>query len=178
MTNANELIGQPVRNLQTMLRTIAQYDSEILPVIPDGVYSADTTASVSSFQRRHNLPVTGITDHDTWLAIVAEYKIALVEVGPAEPVNPIFQKGQVIHPGEVNGHLYMIHGMLQAVSDRFLSMPRVSCNNVHDDVSVAAIRWLQLRSNIEPTGNINRLTWKHLARLYRTTVGDGTNKVK
>lgn len=40
--------------------------------------------------------------------------------------------------------------------------------------SVESIRWLQERAGIEPTGNITRLTWKHLARLYRITVGDGT----
>lgn len=170
---ANESLGQPVRNLQTMLRIISQYDSGIASVIPDGIYSNDTVTSVSSFQKQHGLPVTGETDLDTWYAIAEEYRRALVEVGPAESVNPIFQKGQIIRAGEANGHLYMIHGMLRAIRREYPSMPLVSCNDIHDDASVEAIRWLQVAAGIEPTGEINRFTWKYLSRLYRITVGDG-----
>lgn len=115
MTITNEPIGQPVRSLQTMLRTIAQYDSEILPVIPDGIYSDNTVSSVSSFQKRHSLPITGVTDQETWYAVTAEYRRALVEIGPADSVNPIFQKGQIIRAQEVNEHLYMIHGMMREI---------------------------------------------------------------
>ena len=160
----NEPIGQPVRSLQTMLRTIAQNDSKVLPVIPDGIYGSDTMSSVSSFQRRHSLPATGATDIDTWYAV-------------ADPVLPILQKGQVIRAGEVNEHLYMMHGMLRAVGEYYPTMPRVACNNVHDEGSVAAVRWLQTRAGIEPTGNITRLTWKNLSRLYRITIGDGTRRI-
>lgn len=177
MAMINEPIGQPVRSLQTMLRTIAQNDSKVLPVIPDGIYGSDTMSSVSSFQRRHSLPATGATDIDTWYAVADEYRRALVEVGPAEPVLPILQKGQVIRAGEVNEHLYMMHGMLRAVGEYYPTMPRVACNNVHDEGSVAAVRWLQTRAGIEPSGNITRLTWKNLSRLYRITIGDGTRRI-
>lgn len=171
--NTNEYIGQPIRSLQTMLRTIAQYDGEILPVIPDGIYSNDTVSSVTSFQQRHGLPVTGVTDHDTWYAIADEFRRAVVEIGPAAAVNPILQKRQVIRAQEVNGHLYMMHGMMRAIAEKYPSMPRVSCNDVHDEISVAAVQWLQERAGIEPTGDITRVTWLYLSRLYRTTVGDG-----
>lgn len=174
MVIVNEPIGQPVRSLQTMLRTISQFDSKIPPVIPDGIYSDDTMASVSSFQQQHGFPVTGVTDMDTWYAIAAEYRRALVEVGPAAPVNPILQSGQIIRAQEVNEHLYMMHGMMRAIHEKYPSMPRVLCNNVHDDTSVAAVKWLQARAGIEPTGDITRITWKTLSQLYRIIVGDGT----
>lgn len=173
MAIVNEPVGQPVRSLQIMLRAIAQYDEEVLSVIPDGIYSEDTVASVSSFQKRHGLPVTGETDLQTWYAVADEYRHAMIEIGPAQPVNIILKKGQVIRAGEVNEHLYMMHGMLRSIGDYYPSMPRVSCNNVHDEESVAAIRWLQARADMEPTGEITRLTWKYLSLLYRTTVGDG-----
>lgn len=176
MAATNEPIGQPVRSLQTMLRTIAQYDGQVSPVVPDGIYGGDTMSSVSSFQKRHGLPVTGVTDLTTWYAVADEYRRALVEVGPAEPVNPIFQKGQVIRAREVNQQLFMIHGMLRAIGGFYASMPPVSCSNVHDEASVAAVRWLQARAGIEPTGEITRRTWKVLSRLYRVTVGDGTRQ--
>ena len=88
-----ELVGQPVRSLQIMLRTIAQYDSEIAAVIPDGIYADDTRKSVESFQKRHGMPVTGVTDIDTWYAVADEYRRAVIELSPAEPVNPVLQPG-------------------------------------------------------------------------------------
>ena len=167
-------IGQPIRSLQTMLRTIAQADDSILPVVPDGIYGKDTLASVSSFQQRHGLPLTGITDLDTWNAIVDEYHNALVEVAEAEHVMPILQPGQVIRRGETNDHLYMMHGMLRAIAGHFPSMPPPPYGNTLDSSSAACVIWLQLRAGLPPTGNIDRHTWRHLAKLYRTTVGDGT----
>lgn len=174
MAIVNEPVGRPVWSLQTMLRLIAQNDDKVLSIVPDGIYSEDTVASVSSFQERYDLPVTGITDQDTWYAVADEYRRAFIEVGPPAPVNPIFQNGMIIRHGEVNQHLYMIHGMMCAIGSKYSSMPQVYCNDVHDDASVAATQWLQVRAGIAPTGDITRLTWKHLTQLYRITVGDGT----
>ena len=171
---SEEFVGQPIRSLQTMLRTIAQLDSSVLPAVPDGLYTADTMASVSSFQKRHGLPVTGITDLDTWYAVAAEYRRAIVELSPAEAVNPVFQPGQIIYIGERNSHLFMIHGMLQAIALYYPSLPSAPCGDLHDESSAEAVRWLQRRAGLEATGNITRETWRYLARLYRTAVGDGT----
>lgn len=167
------MMERPIRDLQTMLRTIARYDSHVRPVVPDGIYAEDTVRAVTSFQERHGLPVTGVTDAETWEAIADAYREAVVEVGPAEPVSGVWQSGQVIRARETNGHLYMIHGMLLAIREKIPSLPRVFANNVHDDASVAAIRWLQERAGLAPTGDVTRLTWKYLSRLYRVTVWDG-----
>lgn len=169
----SETIGQPIQNLQTMLRTISQYDKTVLPVIPDGIYGKDTMASVSSFQKRAGLPVTGVADLNTWYKMVETYRRAVVEIGPAEPVNPLLEAAQSIHPGDANNNLYLMHGMLLAIAAFYPSLPKPACNNLHDEASVAAIKWLQERAGIEPTGEITRITWSNLARLYRITVGDG-----
>ena len=58
--------GKPIRSLQTMLRVIASVDSEEAHIIPDGIYGPQTMQAVSRFQRRHGIPVTGITDQTTW----------------------------------------------------------------------------------------------------------------
>ena len=41
-------VGQPVRSLQTMLRTLAEADDRYNSVIPDGVYGPQTVAAVSA----------------------------------------------------------------------------------------------------------------------------------
>ena len=70
MRPVESFAGQPVRSLQTMLRVIAQHNSTHPDVIPDGIYGPETVAAVSAFQQLHALPITGITDQNTWEAIV------------------------------------------------------------------------------------------------------------
>ena len=92
-------ISQPIRSLQTMLRVIAENDDRQPSVVSDGIYGTNTVTAVSAFQRRAGLPVTGVTDQNTWDAIVAAYEPALVEIGEAEPLNIILNPGQVIRRG-------------------------------------------------------------------------------
>ena len=82
-------VGQPIRSLQTMLRVIAEDDPTHLRIVPDGIYGPETTAAVSTFQRKHGLPVTGVTDHATWEAVVGVYTPALVRIDAAHPVAPV-----------------------------------------------------------------------------------------
>ena len=79
MRKPESFIGQPIRSLQTMLRVIAENDAVHETVIPDGIYGPETLSAVSTFQRLHGLPVTGVTDNRTWDAVVEIYESALVE---------------------------------------------------------------------------------------------------
>ena len=78
MRPPESFVGQPIRSLQTMLRVIAEDDKGYITVVPDGIYGSTTMQAVSSFQRQHGLPVTGITDQATWETIEAENQPALV----------------------------------------------------------------------------------------------------
>lgn len=49
-------VGQPIRSLQTMLRTIAHVDETLLKLVPDGIYGPNTVQAVREFQRQNALP--------------------------------------------------------------------------------------------------------------------------
>ena len=68
-------VGQPIRSLQTMLRTIAHVDETLLKLVPDGIYGPNTVQAVREFQRQNALPVTGETDNATWNKLVAVYTV-------------------------------------------------------------------------------------------------------
>lgn len=70
-------VGMPIRTLQTMLRAISRLNSSVPPVIPDGIYGANTVAAVAGFQQTFGLPVTGITNYGTWNEIVRIYDDSL-----------------------------------------------------------------------------------------------------
>ena len=103
MRPADSFLSQPIRSLQTMLRVIAEQDTTLPSLIPDGIYGNNTVRSISAFQRRSGLPVTGVTDQKTWDTVVAAYQLALTELEQAEPIQSILNPSQVIRRGEFPG---------------------------------------------------------------------------
>ena len=86
MNTPANYVGQPIRSLQTMLRTIAHADETLLKIVPDGIYGPNTVQAVREFQRQNALPVTGETDDATWNKLVAVYTVQSPSVLPAAPV--------------------------------------------------------------------------------------------
>ena len=174
--NQEELfIGAPILSLQTMLALLARAEPGIPTLTPDGIYGEQTARSVAAFQRLHSLPVTSCTDHTTWLHVVNAYQNALPSYAPAAALDIAWQPEQSIAPGEQNMHLFPIQSMLLAVRQSFPAMPRLAVTGVHDAPSVAAVRWLQEKSDLPASGTICQLDWTYLTRLYRLIAGSGTN---
>lgn len=166
MRPSESFVGQPIRSLQTMLRVIAQNDGTYPTVIPDGIYGPDTAQAISHFQRKHGLPVTGVTDQATWEAVVAVYEPAYIEQAPAQPLNILLNASQVIRKGERNPNLYLVQGMLTVLAERYQCIGRPSMNGLLDQVTADALSAFQLLCGLPMTGNLDRTTWKHLALQY------------
>lgn len=166
MRPRESFVGQPIRSLQTMLRVIAE-DSGTLPtVIPDGIYGQTTINAVSAFQRSAGLPVTGITDQATWEAIVKVYEPALIRIDQAEPIEIVIDPGKVFCLGESSPYLYLLQSMLTylALSHKTITVP--SHNGTLDSPTAEALAAFQLLAGLPPTGELDRVTWKFLARHF------------
>lgn len=166
--------AQPIRAAQTMLRTIASLDPDMPSVIPDGIYGKNTLAAVTAFQRREQLPATGVINLDTWDAIVAAHNEAMISVGPVEPLNIILQPEQTMDAQNPCLHIYMIQGMVTALSKRYANIPPLTVTGEYDDATIQAIRAIQNCAHLPETDCVNRATWQLLARLYRLAIGDGS----
>lgn len=66
-------VGADVRTIQNQLNTISNNFPAIPKLRVDGIYGANTEASVRKFQEIFNLPVNGIVDSPTWYKISAIY---------------------------------------------------------------------------------------------------------
>lgn len=171
--NEERYIGQPIRSLQTMLRTISRADARLPPVIPDGIYGADTQRSVRVFQQLNGLPVTGEVDNQTWNQLVAVFSALSPSVLPAAPLQLRWRPGLVIEPGSQNTHLYLVQALLISLKRFYVNSPALSLSGIHDEASVAAVQWLQACAALPQTGAVDQRTWAHLAALYTLTAGDG-----
>lgn len=166
MRPGESFVGQPIRSLQTMLRVIAEADPSHPSVIPDGIYGRETMAAVSAFQRRHGLPVTGITDQDTWEAVVAVYEPSLISVAEAEPARIVLNPNQIIRRGERHPHIYITQGMLAVLSEIYQSIPTPGLTGILDAATSDALSSFQMLSALPMTGHLDKRTWKHLALHY------------
>ena len=166
MKPQESFLSQPIRSLQTMLRVLAEFDDRHETLIPDGIYGPATVSAVSKFQRLHGLPVTGITDQNTWELIVAEYEPALIHMDEAEALNIILEPRQVIRPGQRHPHVYLIQAMLAVLEDAYQSIGPVTHTGILDASTAAAISSFQQLSGLPMTGMLDKRTWKALALHY------------
>lgn len=166
MKPEESFVGQPVRSLQTMLRTIARVTPARYVPEADGVYSRRTADAVAEFQRRNGLNPTGVTDQRTWDHIVREFEPARVETEKAQPVQVTLNPGQSIGPGEEHHLIYLIQTMLHTLSLLLDGFPDVPYTGVLDPETERAVLAFQLQSGLRPTGRIDKQTWKALALQY------------
>lgn len=166
MRPADTFIAQPVRSLQTMLRVIFKNQSGIPILIPDGIYGASTMEAVSLFQRQEGLPVTGITNQETWNRIYARYDLAIMESDRAESIEILLEPGQIISMGESSPYIYLVQSILAQLSQDHPTIEKPPHTGVLDAQTSASLLAFQELADIEPTGQLDRLTWKYLAKHF------------
>jgi len=146
-----------------MLRVLSEHDSQYASIIPDGIYGQSTVNAVSSFQRNHGIPVTGITDQNTWEQIAAAYEDALIHVTEAEPIQVILNPNEVLRRGDESPYLYVAQALLTVLSDRYGSIGRPNQSGILDELTADALASFQLLAGLPMTGELDKITWKHLA---------------
>lgn len=166
MRPPESFLNQPIRSLQTMLRVIAENNPAHERMIPDGIYGPETVTAVSTFQRLHGLPITGITDNNTWDTVVAVYEEAIIEQAEAYPLEIVLNPGQVIRKGERHPHLYLVQAILTVLSENYDSIARPEFTGILDNATSDALSTFQQITGLPMTGNLDKQTWKHLALHY------------
>lgn len=166
MRPPESFIGQPIRSLQTMLRLIAENDPSHERIIPDGIYGPETVSAISTFQRIHGLPATGVTDNRTWDTVVEIYEDAIIEQQEAEALLVILNPGQVIRKGERHPHLYLVQAMLSVLAESYESIGKPSSTGILDEATADALASFQGLSGLPMTGQLDKHTWRHLALQY------------
>lgn len=166
MRPTESFVEQPVRSLQTMLRVLAEDDSRQPTVVPDGVYGPTTMTAISAFQRKNGIPVTGITDQNTWDLIVAEYELALIRVDKAQPIEIIMDAGQVFKKGDSSPYVYLLQSMLTQLSIDTPYIMAPGHSGIMDDDTVNSLSAFQQLADLPITGEFDKITWKHLVHQF------------
>lgn len=159
-------IGQPIRSLQTMLRVIAEDDQRLPTVVPDGIYAQSTMNAVTAFQQYYGIPVTGITDQNTWEQIVEIYETAKIRVDKATPIEALLEPGQIITLGESNPYIFLSQAMLAYLSTRNNNITKPSSSGTLDNETSSSIESFQRIASLDETGDLDRITWAYLVNYF------------
>ncbi len=173
-----EMLSNPVRNLQFMLRRLADKYPNLPQLALDGIFGGETLESVLTFQRDFGLPVTGTVDQSTWEALVREWTALEREVSPPRTLQIFPGEGHQVLPGEGGDYMILPQTMFQVLSRHLEGIAEDAADGVHGAASVENTKWLQQLAQLEETGIMDRATWDALSRLYELFVTSDSGKKK
>ena len=164
-----EMVSQPVRSLQHMLRRVSLRHSAIPELQPDGRFGERTLEAVMRFQIEMGLPVTGVVDQQTWHSTREEWLDVERELAQPRQLRA-FPLGGRVEEGESPAYLLVVQAMFQALAGVLEEIREDQIDGVQSAVSADNVRWLQRHADLEETGVLDRATWDALAQLYELFV--------
>ena len=164
-----EMVSQPVRSLQYMLRRVSRRYGQIPELQPDGRFGERTLEAVLRFQKQMGLPVTGAVDRETWYVLRNEWLDVERELAHPRRLRA-FPVGEQTEIGESREYLFVVQAMFRALSGVLEEIQEGRIDGIHDGTSVENVRWLQRRANLRESGVLDRETWDALAQLYELFV--------
>ena len=165
-----EMLAQPVRSLQYMLRRLSETYAFLPEVVEDGIFGEQTLEAVMLFQRELHPPVTGIVDLGTWNAIRDKWQEALSRNPPARVLRLFPERGIQVEPGAEQDVMVLPQAMFQVLSKYFGGLKADVPDGLHGLASVANVKWLQRAAGMKETGIMDQAVWDMLTRLYEVFV--------
>ena len=157
---------QAIYNLQRYLRQLSRFDSAIPAVDEDGIFGEETRASLSAFQKKYGLPITGAADPETWARLFNEYLASVEAYTRPAPVYlfPRFPTDYSVGRGDENLLVGVIQYLLREITALYgRDASLIPLDGVFGAVTEEAVRAFQTVNRLPPDGRVDRITWNRLA---------------
>ena len=163
--------GPNVVVVQTELNRIAQ-NYPAIPKIPvvDGIFGAQTEASVRRFQEIFDLEPDGVVGPATWYELVRLY-VAVTSLAELRSQGQTFYANAWLYPNTLNlgdqGTLVrFLQYMLRMLSQFIQGIPPVEVDGIFGPATREAVLAAQRRFGLEPTGEVDPDTWDEIYDQY------------
>ncbi|MBO4982568.1 MAG: peptidoglycan-binding protein [Clostridia bacterium] len=156
-----------ILEIQRILRALDYLDSDLARTRLTGNYDTETRDAVRAFQKKYDLPVTGVVDHTTWQVLQAVDKAQKEATQLARAIY-ILPKNEdyTIYPGLKDNVIYVIQHLLNTISQEYDEINDIPFNGVYDSATENGIKEFQRINLIEPSGVIDTITFNRLAGEY------------
>ncbi len=165
-THPEQYEQESVRELQTYLRQLSFYNHKMPQLVIDGIYGPETAHAVQIFQESVGLNPTGFVDLVTWNAIVDEYNRVMTQIKEPNMIAPFPSADYVLKPGGQCDLVYILQIMLNCIGKYFINVENLPITGIYDTKTCNVVKKIQKIMDLEPHGNVNKITWDNLANAY------------
>ncbi len=156
-----------IKEIQSILRDYRFWTTGIADIGVDGNYDTGTRNAVIDFQRRFNIPPTGIVDLPTWIMLNRVHDIYNQVYGLSQSLNPFSESpGEEIKKGEDSDVVYIIQIIVKALSLAYDGFLDLEVTGIFDEATENAVKYFQSRVGLPETGIVNKPTWNLLGKSY------------
>lgn len=158
-----------IYDVQRFLRRIMRDSAHPQPLVPDGVYGAETAAAVREFQRRNDLAVTGTVNYDTWTLLYSRYtELTLCDELPDMISFYPACADAKITANDKGPSVLVLQLMLNTAAPHFSDVTPVTLTGIYDEETMRTVRLAQQTFQLPPTGITDRATWDALALFHNS----------
>lgn len=154
--------GIYIRLLHYLLRSIAYFDDEIpfLGRVNNSVFDENTVKMVLAFQKKYNLPTTGVVDRYTWGKLVEVYN-NLISSLPNEYLEyeDEFFGGRILTLGTTGDDVRRLQKFLLKICREKRNIPGIRVNGEFDDLTEKSVRKLQEILLLPVNGIVGAVVW-------------------
>lgn len=158
---------QAIYNLQRYLRQLSRFDSDIPAVDEDGIFGEETRASLSAFQGKYGLPITGTADAETWARLFNAYLASVEAYTRPSPVYlfPRFPADYSVGRGDENLLVGVIQQLLRDITTLYgKDGDLIPLDGVFGEITEQAVKDFQAVHRLPPDGRVDRVTWNRLVK--------------
>ena len=160
--------GIEVQYVHYFLDALAFLDPDIPRLPTNGIYNNNTITMVKAFQKKYNLPVTGIFTYRDWLVLQNAYNNILKSF-PKEYqdfVNELYPD-YFLTCGVEGKDVRRLQKFLLAICRYDKSIPGVRVNGIFDELTEKSIKKLQDDYGFEINGIVGPLLWRKIVELSK-----------
>ena len=157
---------QAISNLQRYLRQLSRFDPDVPSVDEDGIFGEETRRSLTAFQKKYGLPITGVADSETWAMLFNEYLASVEAYTRPDPVYlfPRFPTDYSVGLGDENLLVGVIQQLLRDVTILYgRDESLVPLDGIFGEVTERAVKDFQTVQRLPADGRVDRVTWNRLA---------------
>ncbi len=160
--------GLQVEYVHYFLNAIAFLDNDIPILQTNSVYNDNTKTMVMAFQKKYNLPVTGVFTYKDFKVLEETYN-KLLKSYPAkykDYVDELYMD-YFLTRGSTGEDVRRLQRFLLKICNYDHSIPGVKVNGNFDDLTERSIKKIQKDNNFDVNGIVGPLLWKKIVELSK-----------
>ncbi len=154
--------GPLVNDLQVLLGVIGDFYSSVPRVNKNGIFDAVTKNAVVEFQKTFGLTQDGVVGPATWNKLYSVYN------GIKSNVENTTYPGTALRVGSVGESVRLMQTYLNAISNRYPTIGKVSEDGKFGAQTEAAVKAFQKIFGLTVDGVVGRQTWDKIVSVYKS----------